>query len=413
MPHASPRHLHERLKAQMRDSLVATARPGDRLPPERDLARRFGVSTVTISRALKLLQDDGLVERVPGKGTFISHLGAGAPAPAANPNSAFLATASPSAAPLAEAPVSAAPLPYTWIITNLSEDPSERLSYQWTHRSSTALERAIQGAGGRTLFIDYGRGNDLHPFRDLDEAIAAGINSVALVDGIQDNDSHGKLIQQLMRHRLSATGPIPIVELVTGIVPLFPFESVRYDFEYGVSLAVAHLLKLGHTKIAFVGDLDQPWAKKRGSIYVTTLEAFGVEYRSLTACPVIFEAGSRSCLAWDKLGKLAAEAFTQSAAWNEATAVVALNDFVALSVQRACINAGRSVPETLSIIGFDDIAQTASAGITTVHTPVEETGEMAARLIQERLARPNTTGRDDRVLNPTLIVRSSTAKPRE
>jgi GntR family transcriptional regulator, arabinose operon transcriptional repressor len=48
--------------------------PGDRVPSENELSRRFGVSRITTKRVLEMLSDEGLVERVPGKGTFLKEL---------------------------------------------------------------------------------------------------------------------------------------------------------------------------------------------------------------------------------------------------------------------------------------------------------------------------------------------------
>ncbi|HUX20372.1 MAG TPA: GntR family transcriptional regulator [Spirochaetia bacterium] len=51
--------------------LGSTYTPGEKLPTERELCEEFGISRITCRHALRLLQEQGLVERLPGKGTFV------------------------------------------------------------------------------------------------------------------------------------------------------------------------------------------------------------------------------------------------------------------------------------------------------------------------------------------------------
>jgi GntR family transcriptional regulator len=67
------------LPRQVRDEILALIardglRPGDRLPTEMELATRFGVGRTTAREALKLLEQDGIVDVRPGRGRYLSHL---------------------------------------------------------------------------------------------------------------------------------------------------------------------------------------------------------------------------------------------------------------------------------------------------------------------------------------------------
>lgn len=66
----APSALHEQLGAEL-ERLVRAASPGDRLPTELELTRRYGVSRTTIRRAMQVLIDRDVVVRRPGMGTFV------------------------------------------------------------------------------------------------------------------------------------------------------------------------------------------------------------------------------------------------------------------------------------------------------------------------------------------------------
>lgn len=65
--------LHRTLRAHI-EKLLADTAPGERLPTDRRLAARFGVSLPTVQRTMRLLRDEGLVARVPGRGSFAGRL---------------------------------------------------------------------------------------------------------------------------------------------------------------------------------------------------------------------------------------------------------------------------------------------------------------------------------------------------
>lgn len=64
--------LYEQIVQQVEESIhKGTLKPGDQLPPERELAEQFGVSRTAVREAVKALREKGLVEAYPGRGTFI------------------------------------------------------------------------------------------------------------------------------------------------------------------------------------------------------------------------------------------------------------------------------------------------------------------------------------------------------
>ena len=65
--------LYEQIVQQVEESIhKGSLKPGDQLPPERELAEQFGVSRTAVREAVKALHEKGLVEAFPGRGTFIT-----------------------------------------------------------------------------------------------------------------------------------------------------------------------------------------------------------------------------------------------------------------------------------------------------------------------------------------------------
>src|SRR5215472_6636417 len=73
LDHDNPFDLHEQVAGELRRALAAgEAKPGERLPPARDLAAVLGVNTNTVLRALRQLRDEGLLEFRRGRGITVT-----------------------------------------------------------------------------------------------------------------------------------------------------------------------------------------------------------------------------------------------------------------------------------------------------------------------------------------------------
>jgi LacI family transcriptional regulator len=104
------------------------------------------------------------------------------------------------------------------------------------------------------------------------------------------------------------------------------------------------------------------------------------------------------------------------------TAILAFDDLTALGAIRALHQAGRQVPESCSVIGFDDVplAEVSTPGLTTIRQPMEQMGRLAAEWVLDSLSglksdlpeieKPANSA-TLHLLPPELIVRESTARP--
>ena len=167
----------------------------------------------------------------------------------------------------------------------------------------------------------------------------------------------------------------------------------------GARAAVRHLLDLGHRTVVHVaGPDDFGDAAARVEGWRAELEDAGRDVPPLAWC------GDWSA----QSGYLAGQALATDA---EVTAVFAANDQMALGVVRALVEAGRQVPTDVSVVGFDDLPESAyfTPPLTTVRQEFDALGQTIMSLLERALAgEPDPTVP---LLRTDLVVRASTAPP--
>jgi LacI family transcriptional regulator len=198
---------------------------------------------------------------------------------------------------------------------------------------------------------------------------------------------------------LSKAG-IPVVEVDRRLAKV-ACDAVVLDNERGGREATEHLLELGHTRIALlVADTD--WTSDSGRLngYVAAHVAHDVEIDETLILPLAFHAPH----AEERIDALLAE--------RRPTAIFAANNELAEHAWRVLRRRGLRLPHDISLVGFDDVGWMAMVdpGITAVAQPTLEMGRRAARLFLRRAADPGAP-RSVEVLEPTLVVRGSTAPP--
>jgi LacI family transcriptional regulator len=169
----------------------------------------------------------------------------------------------------------------------------------------------------------------------------------------------------------------------------------------GAKLAVEHLYKLGHRKIAFVtGEMYETNAIDRLNGYKKTLEDFGLPFRK----------------EWVINGKFSKDTAYESSkgllnSKKIPTAIFCSDDYMAIGVIDRIKEAGLSVPEDISVIGFDDIELSSyiKPSLTTIRQPIHEIGKKSAELLLDLIeCRKKTPIRE--ILDVELIIRESTSR---
>ncbi|MEW5814325.1 MAG: LacI family DNA-binding transcriptional regulator [Spirochaetota bacterium] len=181
-----------------------------------------------------------------------------------------------------------------------------------------------------------------------------------------------------------------------------PFDCVISNYEEGTRDIMTHLLGLGHTCIGFIyGVADKKIGYDRLIPYRNALKEAGLQSYSnlIYYCGTTIEDGYKA--AKHLLCRLP-----------RPTALIVINDLLAIGTIRAARDMEIRIPKDLSIAGFDDIpfSNYLSPRLTTVHRDTEKCGELAVELLLNRFKNPEIAKQAKR-LPSYLIIRESTGPP--
>jgi DNA-binding LacI/PurR family transcriptional regulator len=188
---------------------------------------------------------------------------------------------------------------------------------------------------------------------------------------------------------------IPLVVVGSGPQEILP--AVAIDHYSGAAAATRHLLELGHRTVFHIaGPADRKDPGPRFAGWRDTLVTAGVDI----PLPMV---GDWSADVGYELGR-------RLAVRREVTAVFAANDQMALGVLRALSEAGRRVPDDVSVVGFEGIPQGEffSPPLTTVRQNFAEMGRRSLDLLLSEIE-AGRHARIDETIPAELIIRASTA----
>lgn len=218
--------------------------------------------------------------------------------------------------------------------------------------------------------------------RPVDGILFVEYSHLAHDDALQNS---GK--PHLFVHRLFGT-PIP--------------NSVVPDEEFGATLAVQHLLALGHRRLGMIsGPLAWHSARKRFDAFHACLAAQGIEANPAWVAYGDWETQSGYEVTRQLL-----------AAPDRPSALFVANDLMALGAIYAAQDMGIAVPGDLAVVGYDnrDFAHSVRPGITTVTLPAYDMGRLGADLLLNQI-QAGAEPRDEVKVRGELIVRESCGAP--
>lgn len=174
-------------------------------------------------------------------------------------------------------------------------------------------------------------------------------------------------------------------------------DNIWINEKAGIDDAVAHLVALGHKRIAFLGDC---YGKFRLSCFRQAIEERGLPFDE----DLCILDGRRFDSGYDGVKRIIANG-------KDFTAIFAQYDDVALGAVKALREAGMTVPEDVSVVGFDDAGYCdfTVPKLTTVNSNVNNLCEVAFALLKNKISGKNKAVQYV-LVKPELIIRNSTAK---
>jgi LacI family transcriptional regulator len=291
---------------------------------------------------------------------------------------------------------------------------AERLGY--TPPGARNDKRGPTGLVG-VLTLDLTGEYSLEIVRGIAEEIADDERELLLnasVDAIRERDRiafFGKGLVDGLLLIAPVLEPDTELQVRSGDLPVVVIDPRRLDLDLprvtvdnyeGVRAGTQHLLELGHRRIAYIrGEDDHESTERRYRGYADALLVAGIRPDPALVAPSGFNRQGGAHAATRLL-----------AATPRPTAIVAGADPIALGAIDAARALGLSIPDDVSVVGFDDLPQAAHSDppLTTVRQPLHDMGRAGTRALLSLIAnQPLAT--DGIRLPTTLIVRATTAPP--
>ncbi|WP_231506254.1 GntR family transcriptional regulator [Paenibacillus sp. UNC451MF] len=335
-------------------------KPDDQMPTENEIAEQFRMSRQTVRQTFGVLEQEGWIFRVQGRGTFVS-----------NPQTARKQQ----------------DVQTIGIITTYISD------YIFPHIVRGA-EAALRNKGYRMLLSSTD--NDKDKERESLQMMMSQPLSGLIIEPTKSAEGNPNLSYYLTLNYQD----IPFI-MINESYPEINCPYIKVDDEAGGYKAAEHLIKLGHRRIAGFFKMDDLQGVNRLKGFIKAHQEFRVpllpdsviHYTTEDKATKPFEAG---------LEMLSNET-------ERPTAFVCYNDELAIMLLEAVRQAGLSVPEHISIVGFDDssLAVATEVKLTTLTHPKADMGIMAADMLIAMIEQ-NTDTMTCNVIEPELIIREST-----
>ncbi|WP_274362073.1 GntR family transcriptional regulator [Paenibacillus thermotolerans] len=335
--------------------------PGDPLPTQIDLAKMYNISEITSRRALSELVKEGYIYRIRGKGSFIKEK-----------------------KPQLDDDVSIRTIYF--VHNQISID---KFNFRFWNDMLEGIKEVCEENGVDFYLWDSGDSDRLP-----DDPNAAFILNTR-------PDFHLKTLETWRNEGRR-------IVTVHFYYPYLHIPYVIVDNLTGGYLATQHLISLGHQRIGIILtgksliDLNQEFSLRLQG-YRLALQQHRIPFESELVC--VMDGSSESTeMGYEGFKKL-------FSADRPPTAVFATSDYKAIGAMQAAREMGLSVPEDVSLVGYDDmpVSQYTHPNLTTINQNSMRMGRRAAEILLHELpGKPQSLVKDEIV--PKLVIRDSTSE---
>lgn len=259
-----------------------------------------------------------------------------------------------------------------------------------------SLETAARASGYQVLLSHHG--NDLERFRETIQTMLGW-----QVDGLVIVPMAGQHLPVVIKEMAALPVPTTIVERDIGAAHN---HVITCDAEVAMRMSLEHLLELGHARIGLIdGARELMESQVREDSYRATLRRAGIEFDpTLLFAPSLSDTPQQEAALIDQMLDMT----------ERPTAVIAISGTRAISLYRACLQRGLSIPDDLSVVAvtgmtFDDFSK---VQFTSARLTYGEVGKVAFQLLHNDIENGRTPPR--RILtSPQWIAGQSTATLRD
>ncbi len=353
----NPTPLYQQIVEDIKDKISSgEIKIGEQLCSQQELARQYGVSLITIKKALAYLTNERVIFSRVGKGTFVTR--PSAPIDFSKHKTIGLVLSD------LKNPF------FSLIVHSVEANASEKGYNLLLSHTSDRLEKEE---------------SQIHHFLDIG------------VDG---------LIIASLTHIYRATDTIRNLKTEN-----FPFVMISYiadediyfigtDHEQGAFIATEHLIKLGYEKIGYInGEEGNLLGELRKKGYIRALQQYGKEYIEHFVFQLPLKRNDYQS------GYQIGEQFFRLT--DRPDAMFVYKDLAALGFEQAVLDQGNKVPGDVAIVGFDNIegSRYAPVPLTTIHQPTDEIGKLAVETVIKRIE--GGEAQIQTILAPKLVIRKS------